>query len=96
MVMIDDWLEADDSRYVHLVKDALILNKHSRSQDKLNWGVKVLFAKNYPIACVRKFIKVVRRSWRKAGFPVHRPTAGLQSVKKAERHMFMCPKRYGW
>lgn len=47
MVMIDDWLEADESRHVHLVKDALVMNKHSRSQDKLNWGVKVLFAKNY-------------------------------------------------
>ncbi len=47
MVMIDDWLEADDNRHVHLVKDALVMNKHSRSQDKLNWGVKVLFAKNY-------------------------------------------------
>lgn len=47
MVMIDDWLEADENRHVHLVKDALVMNKHSRSQDKLNWGVKVLFAKNY-------------------------------------------------
>jgi site-specific DNA recombinase len=47
MVMIDEWLEADDSRYVHLIKDGLTMYKHSRSQDKLNWGVKVLFAKNY-------------------------------------------------
>ena len=47
MVMIDDWLEADDTREVHLIKDALVMNKRSRSQDKLNWGVKVLFAKNY-------------------------------------------------
>ncbi|MGH7195189.1 MAG: recombinase family protein [Candidatus Saccharimonadales bacterium] len=47
MVMIDDWLEADDSRHVHLIKDSLVMYKHSRSQDKLNWGVKVLFAKNY-------------------------------------------------
>ena len=47
MVMIDDWLEADEERYVHLIKDSLIMNRRSRSQDKLNWGVKVLFAKNY-------------------------------------------------
>jgi site-specific DNA recombinase len=47
MVMIDDWLEADDERYVHLIKDGLKMNRRSRSQDKLNWGVKVLFAKNY-------------------------------------------------
>ncbi len=47
MVMIDDWLEGDDMREVHLIKDGLVMNKRSRSQDKLNWGVKVLFAKNY-------------------------------------------------
>ncbi len=47
MVMIDEWLENDDTRQVHLIKDSLIMYKHSRSQDKLNWGVKVLFAKNY-------------------------------------------------
>ena len=47
MVMIDDWLEGDEKREVHLIKDGLVMNKCSRSQDKLNWGVKVLFAKNY-------------------------------------------------
>ena len=47
MVLIDDWLEGDENREAHLIKDSLIMNRRSRSQDKLNWGVKVLFAKNY-------------------------------------------------
>lgn len=47
MVMIDDWLEEDGDRQIHLVKDVLVMHRSSRSQDKLNWGVKVLFAKNY-------------------------------------------------
>ena len=47
VVMIDDWLEEDERRQVHLVKDSLILHKNSRSQEKLNWGVRILFAKNY-------------------------------------------------
>src|SRR3990167_6414652 len=46
-VMIDEWLEEDEERQVHLVKDSLILHKNSRSQDKLNWGIRILFAKNY-------------------------------------------------
>ena len=45
-VLIDDWLEEDEKREVHLVKDSLILHKNSHSQEKLNWGVRVLFAKN--------------------------------------------------
>jgi site-specific DNA recombinase len=47
MVMIDEWLEEDEERQVHLVKDSLVLHKDSRSQEKLNWGIRILFAKNY-------------------------------------------------
>lgn len=46
-VMIDEWLEKNEARQVHLVKDSLILHKNSRSQEKLNWGIRILFAKNY-------------------------------------------------
>lgn len=46
-VIIDGWLEKDEERQVHLVKDSLILHKNSRSQEKLNWGIRILFAKNY-------------------------------------------------
>lgn len=46
-VMIDEWLEEDEERQVHLVKDSLVLHKNSRSQEKLNWGIRILFAKNY-------------------------------------------------
>ncbi len=46
-VLIDNWLEKDEERQVHLVKDSLILHKNSRSQEKLNWGIRIIFAKNY-------------------------------------------------
>jgi len=46
-VMIDEWLDKDETLQVHLVKDSLVLHKNSRSQEKLNWGIRILFAKNY-------------------------------------------------
>lgn len=46
-VDIYDWLAADEQRQVHCVKDSLILHKFSKSQDKLNWDIKVAMAKNY-------------------------------------------------
>ncbi len=46
-VDIYDWLEADEHREVHCVKDSLVLHKYSKSQDKLNWDIKVAMAKNY-------------------------------------------------
>jgi site-specific DNA recombinase len=42
-----DWLVADEERHVHFVKDSLILHKNSRSQEWLNWGIRVVMAKNY-------------------------------------------------
>jgi site-specific DNA recombinase len=42
-----DWLMADEERRVHFVKDSLILHKNSRSQEWLNWGIRVVMAKNY-------------------------------------------------
>ena len=46
-VLINDWLNEDERRQVHLVKDSLILNKNSRSQEKLNWNIRIVFAQNY-------------------------------------------------
>jgi len=42
-----DWLLADEEKQVHFVKDSLILHKNSRSQEWLNWGIRVVMAKNY-------------------------------------------------
>lgn len=42
-----DWLTADENRKVHFVKDSIVLHKNSRSQEWLNWGMRVALAKNY-------------------------------------------------
>jgi DNA invertase Pin-like site-specific DNA recombinase len=41
------WLNEDEERQLHSVKDSLILHKNSRSQEKLNWDIRIVFAKNY-------------------------------------------------
>lgn len=42
-----DWLMADEDRRVHFVKDSLVMHQKSRSQEWLNWGIRVVMAKNY-------------------------------------------------
>ena len=42
-----DWLMVDMDRRVHFVKDGLVLHQKSRSQEWLNWGIRVVMAKNY-------------------------------------------------
>lgn len=46
-VETDEWLKADAERRIHFVKDNLVLHQNSRSQEWLNWGIRVVMAKNY-------------------------------------------------
>lgn len=84
MVMIDEWLEDDGDRCVHLIKDGLVMNKYSRSQDKLNWGVKVLFAKNYTDNLREEVLKG-RKEKLAAGWLPGKPPYGYKTVGEKGR-----------
>ncbi len=42
-----DWLQSDEAKRAHFVKDSLVMHKQSKSQEWLNWGIRVVMAKNY-------------------------------------------------
>lgn len=44
---IYEWLEADERRELHCVKDNLVLSRNSKSQEKFLFDIKVALAKNY-------------------------------------------------
>lgn len=44
---IDGWLENDERRMLHLVKENLILHKHARSDAKFMWNIYLSVAKKY-------------------------------------------------
>src|SRR3989344_3639582 len=79
MVMIDEWLEHDEEREVHLVKDSLILRKGSRSQEKLNWGIRVLLAKNFAENLSEEVKKGVREKLSQGWLPA-RPKIGYETI----------------
>ncbi|MEX1138915.1 MAG: recombinase family protein [Bacteroidota bacterium] len=78
-VMIDEWLEEDADRQVHLVKDSLVLHKNSRSQEKLNWGIRILFAKNY-IDNLSEEVKKGLAEKLKQGWLPTKPPLGYKTV----------------
>ena len=78
-VMIDDWLEADERHEVHLVKDSLVMHKYSRSQEKLNWGLRVLFAKN-TIDNLREEVEKGVREKLEQGWLPGKPLIGYKTV----------------
>lgn len=46
-VTIDEWLESDESRYLHAVKENLLLHKNAKSDVKFMWNIHMSVAKKY-------------------------------------------------
>jgi len=78
-VIIDDWLYEDKERQVHLVKSSIILHKDSRSQQKLNWGVQLLFAKN-TIDNLSEEVKKGQMEKIKQGWLPTKPPLGYKTI----------------
>ena len=78
-VMIDEWLESNEQNQVHLVKNTLVLHKYSRSTEKLNWGLHVLFAKNQ-IDNLREEVDKGMREKLEQGWLPGKPHTGYKTV----------------
>lgn len=92
MVMIDEWLDMDEERQVHLVKDSLILHKNSRSQEKLNWGIRILFAKNY-IDNLSEEVKKGQKEKIAQGWLPTKPPLGYKTVGEKGRKIHVIDKQ---
>ncbi len=46
-VVIDDWLEVDEKRRLHMVKESLVIHKNAKSDAKLMWNIYLAIAKKY-------------------------------------------------
>lgn len=77
---IYDWLEGDEDRQLHCVKDAIVLHRESKSQVKLNWDLKVVIAKNFADNLSEEVKKGTREKARQGHCP-YRPPLGYKSVE---------------
>jgi DNA invertase Pin-like site-specific DNA recombinase len=46
-IIVDDWIDEDADRFVHFVKQNLILHKNSKSDEKFRWDIEIVLAKKY-------------------------------------------------
>lgn len=46
-ITIDDWLNEDERRSIHFIKQNLIIHKNSRSHEKFQWDIHLVLARNY-------------------------------------------------
>ncbi|KKP86216.1 MAG: Recombinase [Candidatus Roizmanbacteria bacterium GW2011_GWA2_35_8] len=46
-VRLDEWLNEDEERQIHFVKQSLIIHKNAKSSDKFMWDIYLAMAKQY-------------------------------------------------
>ncbi len=46
-VLLNDWLEENEERQIHFVKQSLIIHKNSKSNEKFQWDIHLVLARQY-------------------------------------------------
>ena len=75
-ITVDDWLDEDAERMLHLPKNGLILHKNSTSQDRFMWDIYVAVAKQYANNLREEVRKGVHEKLRQGWYPGTRPPIG--------------------
>lgn len=76
---INDWINDDASREVHFVKENVVLNKDSRSNEKFIWNIKVSVAQYY-IDNLSEEVKKGQKEKIAQGWLPTRPPIGYKTV----------------
>lgn len=78
-VEINDWINGDPEREVHFVKEGVILNKDSKSNEKFIWNIKVSVAQYY-IDNLSEEVRKGQKEKIEQGWLPTRPPIGYKSV----------------
>lgn len=91
-VALWEWLNADEERQLHSVKDSLVLHKNSRSQEKLNWDIRIVFAKNY-VDNLSEEVKKGQKEKLAQGWLPTRPPIGYVTVGEKGRKIHVIDEK---
>ncbi len=89
-----DWLTSDENRKVHFVKDSIVLHKNSRSQEWLNWGMRVVLAKNYIDNLREEAMKGWAEKLAQGWMPAAPPPGYMTILREGKRIHDLNPQTY--
>lgn len=78
-VAINDWLEEDETRSVHFVKQNLIIHKNAKSDEKFRWDIEIVLAKKY-IANLSEEVKKGQKEKIAQGWLPTKPPIGYKTI----------------
>ncbi|AKM78519.1 MAG: Resolvase [Candidatus Wolfebacteria bacterium GW2011_GWC2_46_275] len=78
-VMVNEWLEEDELRKIHFVKQNLIIHKNAKSDEKFRWDIEIILAKKY-ISNLSEEVKKGQKEKIAQGWLPTAPVMGYKTV----------------
>ncbi len=78
-VKINDWLEEDEARSIHFVKQNLIIHKNAKSDEKFRWDIEIVLAKKY-IANLSEEVRKGQKEKIAQGWRPTKPIVGYKAI----------------
>lgn len=78
-IVISDWLEEDENRQIHFVKQNLVIHKNAKSDEKFRWDIEIVLAKKY-VANLSEEVKKGQKEKIAQGWLPTKPPLGYKTT----------------
>ena len=78
-IVISDWLEEDEERQIHFVKQNLVIHKNAKSDEKFRWDIEIVLAKKY-VANLSEEVKKGQKEKIAQGWLPTKPPLGYKTT----------------
>lgn len=78
-VVANDWIEANEERQLHFVKQNLVIHKNAKSDEKFRWDIEIVLAKKY-IANLSEEVKKGQKEKIAQGWLPTKPPIGYKTI----------------
>jgi site-specific DNA recombinase len=92
--MIDAWLEKDERRMLHMVKESLLLHKEARSDAKFMWNIYLSVAKKYTDNLREEAMKGWAEKLAQGWLPAEPPPGYMTITQDGKRIHVLNPETY--
>ena len=78
-IVANDWVEDDDLRNIHFVKQNLVIHKNAKSDEKFRWDIEIVLAKKY-VSNLSEEVKKGQKEKISQGWLPTKPPTGYKTI----------------
>lgn len=78
-VTANEWIESDETRSIHFVKQNLVIHKHAKSDERFRWDIEIILAKKF-IANLSEEVRKGQKEKIAQGWLPAKPPLGYKTI----------------